>query len=146
MRVLLVEPGRKPRAAEIGSSLEEMQEAVGGPTKEIRPWHDNAILVCRQNRDDPDLPANRALINQIEEGAEAIKGTFFICALKANGLTSLNRIQLEKYYLMFREPELILETEHGMCVFRCSEQVYAEAQNGIRNKEKQPKQKGEPQR
>ena len=91
MRVLLVEPGRKPRAAEIGSSLEEMQEAVGG-------------------------------------------------------LTSLNRIQLEKYYLMFREPELILETEHGMCVFRCSEQVYAEAQNSIRNKEKQPKQKGGPQR
>lgn len=146
MRVLLVEPGLRPRAAEIDDSKEGQQKAIGGLTRVLCPWRDHAVLVHRDGGTELGLPANRAVINQVEEGAEVIKGPFFVCGLNDQGLASLNQVQLEKYYRMFQKPELILETEHGMCVYRCSEEEYSQAHQRSQRKDRQPKQKGDQER
>ena len=46
MRILLVEPGRVPRPAEIGDSLEDMQTVVGGHIQAVYPFEEPVALVA----------------------------------------------------------------------------------------------------
>ena len=46
MRILIVEPDRHPRMAEIPHSLEAMQQIVGGYIEITYPWEDPVALVC----------------------------------------------------------------------------------------------------
>ncbi len=47
MRVLVVEPERRPEPREISGSLEEMQSIVGGLIQPIYPFEDDFVtLVC----------------------------------------------------------------------------------------------------
>ena len=41
MRVLICEPGMLARAAEIGTSLEDLQRAVGGLIQAVYPFDDS---------------------------------------------------------------------------------------------------------
>ena len=44
MRILIVEPGKHPRVAEIENTLEKLQETVGGYIQAVYPWEDNIAL------------------------------------------------------------------------------------------------------
>ena len=44
MNVLIVEPGKVPREAEIGSSLKDMQEIVDGYIEAVYPYDDPVAL------------------------------------------------------------------------------------------------------
>lgn len=46
IRVLLVEPMRKPRLVTIEKSLEKEQELVGGLIQCLYPWSDSVVLVA----------------------------------------------------------------------------------------------------
>lgn len=46
MKILIVEPGKHPREAEIDGSLESMQKIVGGYLQAIYPFEDEVALVC----------------------------------------------------------------------------------------------------
>ena len=48
MRILLVEPGKVPRTAEIGDSLEAMQTVVGGSIQAVYPFEEPVALVCNE--------------------------------------------------------------------------------------------------
>ncbi len=45
MRILIVEPGKHPRVAEIENRLEKLQETVGGYIQAVYPWEDNVALI-----------------------------------------------------------------------------------------------------
>ena len=47
MTVLIVEPGKKPRKAEIDGSLEGMQRVVGGYIQAIYPFDEPVALITR---------------------------------------------------------------------------------------------------
>lgn len=46
MKVLIVEPGKTPCAAEIPAGLETLQEIVGGLIQALYPFEDLVAVIC----------------------------------------------------------------------------------------------------
>lgn len=115
MTVLIVEPGKKSRKAEIDGSLEGMQQVVGGYIQAIYPFEDPVALVCNEEGKNLDLPFNRALQDEDGDIYDLIAGTFFICGapLGRESFTSLKEDLLEKYRQRFYKPELFLKTNNN---------------------------------
>ena len=108
MRVLMVEPGKAPRAAEIGTGLKSMQSVVGGRIQAVYPFEDPVALVCSDQGKLSGLPPNRALrMPETGEVYDVICGTFFLCAAPADSdsFESLSEEQLKRYADFFRRPE-----------------------------------------
>ena len=61
MEVLLVEPGKEARIAEIGGDLKSLQAAVGGYIEATYPFDDPVALVCNDEGKIMQMPLNRAL-------------------------------------------------------------------------------------
>lgn len=47
MKVLIVEPGKYPREAEIEHTLQAEQKIVGGMIQAVYPWRDRACIYAR---------------------------------------------------------------------------------------------------
>ena len=103
MKIVLVEPGKEARAAEISGSLQSMQQLVGGIIQAIYPWTDPVAM------EDYDL----------------IAGPFFICGIQGENFASLTDQQVKTYLDKFRQPQIICRTPVGLMVKSCSEQEYA---------------------
>ena len=56
MRILVVEPERRPEVREIDGSLESMQEIVGGLIEAIYPFEEPVALVCNDEGKIMNLP------------------------------------------------------------------------------------------
>lgn len=123
MKVLLVEPGKEARPAEIDGSLKGMQEIVGGLIQAVYPWPEPVALVCNDEGKLWGLPLNRTL-----EDYDIIAGTFFICGLGEEDFCGLNQKQMAFFLEKFKEPEIIRLTPGGFKAVKCSEAEYAAAQ------------------
>lgn len=110
MKVLIVEPGKYAREAEIDPSLKSMQEIVGGLIEAVYPWQEKVCAVCNDSGKIDGLPLNRVVNNDI------IAGTFFICGLGEEDFKGLSEKQMEKYKKMFYQPEMILPTPAGVLI------------------------------
>ena len=107
MRVLVVEPERRPEVKEINDSLKEMQGIVGGLIQPIY-LDDSVALVCNDEGKLMDLPANRGLRDENGQMYDIVFGTFFLCGAPADSdhFTSLTPEQIEQYRKMFYTPEM----------------------------------------
>ena len=115
MRILLVEPGRVPRPAEIGDSLEDMQTVVGGHIQAVYPFEEPVALICNEEGKCLALPLNRVLRLDSGEIYDVIAGTFFLCAAPPDSdrFASLTEEQIARYSERFRAIELFPEVRHG---------------------------------
>ncbi len=107
MRILAVEPGRKPEAREIDGSLKSMQEIVGGFIQAI--YLDGAVaLICNDEGKLMNLPLNRALKDKDGQIYDIISGTFFLCGAPddSSNFTSLAQEQIQQYQERFYTPEM----------------------------------------
>ena len=109
MKVLIVEPGQKPRRADIPHTLEAMQKVVGGYIEIIEPFTDPVALVCDEEGKLKGYELNRAI-----EGKDIIAGTFFLTGLGEEDLTDLSDALAEKYEGLFRFPEAFLPVPGGI--------------------------------
>ena len=114
MRILLVEPGRVPRPAEIGDSLEAMQAVVGGHIQAVYPFEESVALVSNDEGKLLGLPLNRVLRLDIGEIYDVIAGTFFLCAAPPDSdrFASLTEEQIGRYSERFRAIEHFPEVHH----------------------------------
>ncbi len=108
MEVLLVEPGKEARIAEIGNDLKSLQAAVGGYIEAIYPFDDPVALVCNDEGKIMQMPLNRALRGDDGRIYDAIAGPFFICGLGEDNFCSLPKDLQAKYLEKFRWPERFL--------------------------------------
>ena len=108
MRILIVEPDRHPRMAEIPHSLEAMQQIVGGYIEITYPWEDPVALVCDEEGLLKQLPFNRLVAHQC-----AIFGTFFLCGIGEEDLTDLPEKFAVKYTWLLYAPEKLIQTKSG---------------------------------
>ena len=108
MKVLIVEPRKHPREAEIDGSLESMQKTVGGYLQAIYPFEDEIALVCD---DESKLKSDTEWNRMLPETGDIIKGTFFIAGLGAEDFTDLSPEFMEKYKQRF------WNIERGGCFF-----------------------------
>lgn len=117
MKILIVEPGHKPRPAEIDGTVEAMREIVGGKIQAMYPSEDIA-LVFNNDPDMPLPPQNRGVRNDI------IRGVFFLCGAPEDGnyFISLTDEQLRHYMEVFALPEMFLNLGGRTIILPCREE------------------------
>ena len=121
MKIVLVEPGKEARLAEIGEDLRSMQKTVGGLIQAVYPYEDAVALICNDEGKLMGLPFNRALRDEDGQIYGTVAGTFFVCGLTEDNFCGLTEQQAEKYLTEFREPETLVRTNRGVVVVKCSE-------------------------
>ena len=108
MRILVIEPERRPEVREINDSLKAMQDIVGGYIQAIYPFDAPVALVCNDEGKLMDLPANRGLRDENGQMYDIVFGTFFLCGAPADSdhFTSLTLEQIKWYHERFYTPEM----------------------------------------
>lgn len=115
IRVVLVEPGKLARIAQIGTTLEAMQQTVGGDIEAYYPFEEQVCIVCNEEGKINGLPLNRA-IRDADTGdiADIIAGTFFICDCSGESFGSLSTEQQKRYLEKYRLPERFFRSRDGI--------------------------------
>ena len=119
MRILVVEPGRRPEVREIDGSLKSMQKIVGGYIQAMYPFDDSVAMVCNDDGKMMNLPANRGLRDKNGQIYDIVVGTFFLCGAPADSdhFTSLTPEQIEQYRKRFCTPEMFWGMDgHIVCL------------------------------
>ena len=119
MRILVIEPERRPEVREINDSLKAMQDIVGGYIQAIYPFDAPVALVCNDEGKLMNLPANRALRNKDGQMYDIVFGTFFLCGTPTDSdhFTSLAPEQVEQYRERFYTPEMFWGMDgHIVCL------------------------------
>ena len=118
MRVIVVEPKKKPMVQDIGSDLESMQKIVGGSIQAIYPFDEPVALICNEEGKLLDLPLNRALRDDEGNVYDIISGTFFLCAAPPDSdcFAGLTDQQVKTFMERFDMPEMFLNMDDGLFV------------------------------
>ena len=115
IQVVLVEPGKLARIAEVGTTLDTMQRTVGGDIEAYYPFEEQVCIVCNEEGKINCLPLNRAIRDEgTNEIADIIAGTFFICDCSGESLGSLSKEQQKRYLEKYRLPERFFRTRDGI--------------------------------
>jgi hypothetical protein len=102
-RVVYVEPGKPACVREIGTELEDIQEAVGGgPFECVYPHEDRTVLVCNDEGKLRGMEGNRHL-----DTGGIIAGPFFVIGDAGENFRSLTDAEVETYLQKYAEPENI---------------------------------------
>ena len=115
--VLVVEPMKKPKLMEIGSSLEEMQAVVGGDIEEYMPFEDDVAIICNEEGKMNGLPLNRAVYDgKTHEMLDIVAGDFFIAyaPIESEKFLRLPKEMADKYSKLFKNPEKFFRTDDGI--------------------------------
>lgn len=103
--VVLVEPGKYARVAEIATDLGSLQAAVGGNIETFYPYEEEVCLVVNDEGKINGMPLNRAIYDSEGKIMDIMAGPFFICDVSTPNFASLNKEQLERYGKQFYYPE-----------------------------------------
>ena len=113
IRVLLVEPMKRPRLVTVEHTLENLQALVGGYIEAVYPWDDPVGVVCDEDGIANGKEPNRLLTDDSGNPYDVLKGTFFICGLGGEDFCSISDEMAEKYAERFRWPEMFTRTTDG---------------------------------
>ena len=119
MNVLLVEPMREPRAVQIESGLESLQQAVGESIEAIYPFDDPVALITNGEGKIDGLPLNRALRDEAGEIYDVMAGQFLVVGLGRENFSDLSPDMMEKYKKHFKNPEMFLRLGGRIVAVKC---------------------------
>ena len=105
IKVVLCEPGKVARVAEIGTELSDLQRVVGGLIEPYYPFEEQVCIVCNDEGKYNGMRPCRAIYGEGREMMDIIFGPFFICDCSTPYFGSLNKEQLERYTKQFQNPE-----------------------------------------
>ena len=105
MEVVLVEPGKEARLAEIGSDLKSLQAAVGGYIEAAYFFRHPVALISNEEGKVCSMPYDRAVRDEAGRVQDIIAGPFFVCGLGEESFCSLPKELQAKYLDMFKYPE-----------------------------------------
>ena len=105
IKVVLCEPGKIARVAEIGTELSDLQRVVGGLIEPYYPFEEQVCIVCNDEGKYNGMRPCRAIYGEDREMMDIIFGPFFICDCSTPYFGSLNKEQLERYKKQFQNPE-----------------------------------------
>lgn len=103
--VVMVEPGKTARITEIGTSLKDLQDAVGGYIESFYPFDEEVCIICNEEGKFNGMSPCRAVYDEDHNMMDIIFGPFFICSCSGENLTSLSDDQAKKYMELFKDPE-----------------------------------------
>lgn len=122
MRVLVIEPARKPEVREISGTLESMQEVVGGLIQVLHPFDEPVALVCNDEGKLLGLPLNRGLRDERGKLYDILSGTFFLCGISGEDLASLAEEQIDHFRRVFAAPELFVRFNGRLVILPMDEE------------------------
>ena len=105
-RVVYVEPGKPAIQKEIGTKLEDLQEAVGGLIECIYSHNDGTIIVANDEAKLIGMEGNRRLGN-----GSIIAGPFFVIGDGGENFRSLTDAEVSRYVQQYAEPQQISQRE-----------------------------------
>jgi hypothetical protein len=108
IKVVLCEPGKTARVAEIGNTLEELQATVKGSIEAFYPFPEPVCIICNEEGKFNGMIPNRAVYGEGNQMLDVIFGTFFICNCQGDNFASLNQEQLDRFKKQFRNPERLI--------------------------------------
>jgi len=116
IKVLVIEPGKKPYVKWIENTLKSLQGEVSGCIQAVYPWEDKVAIVADDEAKLKDKPLNRALLDEDGGVYDIIAGTFLIVGLAEDSFCSLTDEQIAKFANLFENPEMFLAGEEGIIV------------------------------
>ena len=110
MKIIVVEPQKKPVVQEIDAGLEAMQKIVGCSIEAVYPFDEPVALICNEAGKLLNLPLNRALRDDDGNVYDIVSGTFFVCAAPpaSDRFEGLTDQQVKTYMERFAMPEMFL--------------------------------------
>lgn len=104
IKIIIVEPSKQPKVAEIENTLKAMQAIVGGHIEVISPFGNDNVLVCNEEGRLQNLPFNRFLFDRGTGVPTWISGTFFICGTSEDEMCSVPDCMIDEYISRFTLP------------------------------------------
>ena len=112
INVLVVEPGKVPRPAQVENALEAFEKAVGGPVEIGCFLPQRVFLISRENAKGLGLAPNRG--NPRDK--DYIAGTFLLCGFDEDGFSSLTPAAQLEFQDYFANPgEFMLVGTETVC-------------------------------
>lgn len=138
MKIMVVEPNKRPYVKDIDGTTEELREIVGGDLEISVPFINDMYvhLVCVENGKINGEPLNRPLNKRRGKGNDIIAGTFCLFNASEEGdIIDLTDRQIRTYKQKFEEinPAIILfnhqryfpEQKIRVIIFKPSKEPYA---------------------
>ena len=116
IRVVLLEPGKLARVADIDSSLEGLQKTVNGLIEAAYPFEEEVCIICNEEGKLNGMPLNRAIRCE-GQITDIIAGPCFVCSCDKASFGSLTEAQQQKYLKMFKYPEHFLKINNQTAAF-----------------------------
>ena len=116
IRVVLLEPGKLARVADIDSSLEGLQKTVNGLIEAAYPFEEEVCIICNEEGKLNGMPLNRAIRCE-GQITDIIAGPCFVCSCDKASFGSLSEAQQQKYLKMFKYPEHFLKINNQIAAF-----------------------------
>ena len=113
--VLLVEP-TVSKPTQIGTELEDLQEAVGGSIEVTYPFDEEVGIILNEEGKLLGLPLNRAMRSDDGEVYDIYAGPFIVAGLTEDNFGSLTPEQMKKFSDMFHQPEMFVKMGKGLMV------------------------------
>lgn len=114
LTVVKVEPQKMPVVVTIGSSLDELQKAVGGNIEVVYPYEDYVGLLMNEDGKLLGMELNRALKDEYGQIYDIIAGTFYVVGLGEDDFCSLTDQQIETYLSKYDQPYLYMQMGKGI--------------------------------
>ena len=132
LKVLVVEPRKRPYVQEIDGSLASMQKLVGGTIQAVYPFDDAVALICHDEGKLLNLPYNRFLYDKNHQPYDVICGTFLVVGLGEESFASLPPELAQKYEEEFHQPEAFLPLGRRLMVIPVpDESVQSDAEKAV---------------
>jgi hypothetical protein len=122
IKVLIIEPGNEPYAAEIPSGLESLQKQVGGLIQVLYPFpcDEPAAILCNDEGKLMQMKPSRAIFDEDGRVMDVIAGPFFICyaPIESETFLSLPDDLKEEMRKKFDMPERYYRSDEGLMVLK----------------------------
>ena len=116
MKLLVVEPLKKPYVKEIDSGLASLQHEVGGYIQAVYPWDEMCAIVCDEEAKLTGKELNRSLRDEDGHIYDIVAGTFLIVGLSEDNFTSLTEEQIQQFSKKFAMPETFLRIANRLLI------------------------------
>ena len=122
IQVVLCEPGKKAYITTINSTLESLQQIVGGYIEAVYPFDDPVAIICNEEGKINGLELNRALRDENGKLCDILAGTFLIVGLGKEDFASLKPEYQEEYRKLFEYPEVFLSANGKILAIRIDDE------------------------
>ncbi len=119
IRVLVIEPLKKPYEKTIPNTLKALQHEVGGLIEVLSvplDYDSEAVIIQNEEGKINSLPMNRVLYDADFSIDDIICGTFLIVGTKGENFCSLTDKQIFRNTRLFEMPQRLMRFGNALCV------------------------------